>query len=97
MTTTHDLVNAQFYPSEDAVIADALRHLLRARPDLRIGLAVYRYQHEAISLAQAAALAGVSWPQMTEILIERGVPLRLGPASVEEAQAEVAALRRALA
>lgn len=96
MTTTQDLVNAQLYASEDAVIEDALRHLLRARPDLRISLAVYRYQHEAISLAQAAALAGVSWPQMGEIMVERGVPLRLGPESLDEARAEVDALRQAL-
>jgi predicted HTH domain antitoxin len=96
MTTTQDLVNAQLYASEDAVIEDALRHLLRARPDLRISLAVYRYQHESISLAQAAALAGVSWPQMGEIMIERGLPLRLGPESIDEARAEVEALRQAL-
>lgn len=96
MTTTQDLMNAQLYASEDAVIADALRHLLGARPDLRISLAVYRYQHEAISLAQAAALAGVSWPQMREIMVKRGVPLRLGPESLDEARSEVDALRQAL-
>ena len=36
-------------------------------------LAVYRYQHEAISLAKAASLAGVSWAQMKEILLEQGI------------------------
>lgn len=96
MVTPQDLVQAQLYASDDAVIADALRHLLRARPDLRISLAIYRYQHEAISLAQAAGLAGVSWPQMCEIMVERGVPLRLGPETIDEAQAEVEALRRVL-
>jgi predicted HTH domain antitoxin len=97
MVTTQDLVNARLYESEDAVVADALRHLLRARPDLRISLAIYRYQHEAMSLARAAALAGVSWSQMREIMVERGVPLRIGPETLEEAQAEVEALRQALA
>ncbi len=96
MTTPQDLVNARLYASEDAVIEDALRHLLRARPDLRISLAIYRYQHEDISLAQAATLAGVSWPQMSEIMVARGAPLRLGLESLDEARAEVETLRRAL-
>jgi len=93
MVTVHDLVEARLYESEDAVIQDALRHLLRARPNLRINLAVHRYQTEEISLAKAAVLAGVSWPQMREILVERGVPLRLGPQTLEEAEQEVQALQ----
>ncbi|RRR76124.1 MAG: hypothetical protein EI684_03560 [Candidatus Viridilinea halotolerans] len=96
MVTTQDLVKAQLYANDDAVIEDALRHLLRARPDLRISLAIYRYQNETISLALAASLAGVSWAQMHEIMVERGVPLRLGPESMAAAQAEVDALRRVL-
>ena len=54
MVTAQDLVEARLYESEDAVIRDALRHLLRARPDLRINLAIHRYQTEEISLAKAA-------------------------------------------
>ena len=42
MSIAQDLVAARLYESEDAVMNDALRHLLRARPDLRISLAVYR-------------------------------------------------------
>jgi predicted HTH domain antitoxin len=96
MVTPQELVDAHLYTSHDAVVEDALRHLLRARPDLRINLAIFRYQQEQISLAQAASLAGVSWSQMREVMVERGVPLRLGPASLDEARAEVEALRRAL-
>ncbi len=96
MVTVQDLVDAWLYPDPDAVIADALRHLLRNRPDLRINLALHRYQHEAISLAQAASLAGVSWLQMREIMVARGIPLRLGPETVEDAQAEVDALHQEL-
>jgi len=92
MVTVQDLVKAKLYADDNAVIVDALRHLLRNCPDLRINLAIYRYQHEAISLAQAADLAGVSWPQMRDILRERGIPLQLGPETVEEARAEVDAL-----
>lgn len=93
MLNVRDLVAAHLYASEEAVIQDAMRLLLRERSDVRIGLAIYRYEHEDISLAKAAALAGVSWPQMREILIERGVQPRLGPETLEEARAEVQALR----
>lgn len=92
MLTVKELVDAQLYPDEDAALQDALRHLLRARPDVRIRLAIHRYQTEDISLAQAASVAGVSWPQMRDILIERGIPLRLGSETLEEAHAEVQAL-----
>jgi predicted HTH domain antitoxin len=96
MSIAQDLVAARLYPSESDVVSDALRHLLRARPDLRVSLAVYRYQQGETSLAQAAELAGVSWPQMRDILRERGVELGLGPETVVEAAGEVAALRAEL-
>jgi predicted HTH domain antitoxin len=88
-----DFVRAHLYSSEEEVVRDALRHLLRARPDARIQLAVHRYQTEGLSLAKAAELAGVSWAQMKEILLEKGVPPRLGPETVEEAENEAQILR----
>lgn len=96
MWTTQDLVEAKIYDSEDAAIQDALRHLLRVRPDLRVRLAVHRYVNDDISLAKAASLAGVSWAQMKEILIERGIPPRLGPETLADALKEVGALREHL-
>jgi predicted HTH domain antitoxin len=90
--TLQNLVEAQLYASEADVLQEALRYLLRARPELRINLAVYRYTTEDISLAKAASLAGVSWPAMRDILQERGVPLRLGPETVEEARQELQAI-----
>jgi len=89
----HDLVEARLYASDEEVIQDALRHLLRARPELRMQLDIHRYQTETISLAKAASLAGVSWAQMREILLERGIQPRLGPETVEEARKEVQAQR----
>ena len=88
-----DLVEARLYNSEEEVIRDALRHLLRARPDLRIHLAVHRYETEGLSLAKAADLAGVSWAQMREILLEKGIQPRLGPETLEEAEDEARTLR----
>ena len=96
-TEARDLVEARLYDSEDDVIRDALRHLLRARPEARIQLAVFRYQTEELSLAKAAELAGVSWAQMRDILLEKGVSPRLGPETVDDAKEEVRALREHLA
>jgi len=93
MLKVQDLVKARLYESEDEVIQDALRHLLRARPDLRIQLAVHRYQTEGLSLAKAASLAGVSWAQMKEILLERRIQPRLGPDTLDEAEQEARTLR----
>ena len=96
LLTAKDLVDANVYDTEQAVLQDAMRHLLRSRPDLRVRVAVLRYQRDEISLAKAASLAGVSWQQMREILLEHSVPLRLGPESLNEAKSEVDALRRRL-
>lgn len=94
MLNARDFVEARLYASEEEVVSDALRHLLRARPELRIRLAVYRYQTEDISVAKAANLAGVSLPQMVDILIEHGVTPRLGPETLEELESDVETLRQ---
>jgi predicted HTH domain antitoxin len=52
-----------------------------------------RYKTEGLSLAKAASLAGVSWAQMKDILVERHIQPRLGGETVEEAEQEVQTLR----
>ena len=96
MLNIQDFVDANLYKTQDAVIQDALRHLLRVRPEMRIQLAVHRYIKEDISIAKAASLAGVSWAQMKDILMEKGVSLRLGIENLTEAQEDVQALRQTL-
>jgi predicted HTH domain antitoxin len=86
---TEDLVSAGLYEDEKAVVRDAMRALLSERPQLRLELAIHRYRAEGISLAKAAALAGVSWERMREILLGRGVELRLGPETEAEAFDEI--------
>jgi predicted HTH domain antitoxin len=64
-----DLVAICMCGDEEAVIQDALRYLLRARSDLRIQLAIRRYETEGRTLVKAANLVSVSWMQMKKILI----------------------------
>ena len=91
---TKDFVSAGLYEDEKAVVRDAVRALLSEKPQLRLEVAIYRYRTEEISLAKAAALAGVSWERMREILLSRGVQPRLGPETEEEAWEEVQAMER---
>ncbi|MCX6030416.1 MAG: UPF0175 family protein [Chloroflexi bacterium] len=93
MLQVRDLVDAQLYSNDQEVIQDALRYLVRGRPDLRVRLAIHRYQAESISLAKAASLAGVSWAQMKDILVAHSIQPRVGPETFEEAAQEVQALR----
>jgi predicted HTH domain antitoxin len=93
MLKARDFVAARLYNSEEDVIQDALRHLLRNRADLRVDLAIHRYQTENMSLSKAASLAGVSWAQMKDILLEKAIQPRLGPETLDDAQREVETLR----
>lgn len=74
--TVRDFVEASLYPNEDAVMQEALQLLLQAHPEMKIELAIVRYQQEALSIEDAASLAGVSRGQMKNILVERKIPLR---------------------
>ena len=61
------------YESADAVITDAVRELLRQRPELRLSLAVEKYRSEEVSLNRAAELAEVSPERFKTELAERGI------------------------
>ena len=88
------LVEAGVYPDVETAVQEALRILWQERPSIRIDVAVHRYRVEGLSIARTAALAGVCFDRMKEILAERGVTLRLGPETLEEARAELDALER---
>ena len=49
------------------------------------------YLTEEISLGKAADLLGLSRFELQECFLRLGIPLRLGPATLEEARAEVSA------
>lgn len=91
---TEDLVSAGLYEDEESVIQDAVRALLVERPQLRLEVAIHRYRTEDLSLAKAAALAGVSWERMREILLSRGARLRLGPETEAEALEEIESMEQ---
>ena len=97
MLRIKEMIEAGVFPDEQSAIREALRILWQQKPLIRIEIAVHRYRAGEISLARAAALAGVAFDRMKEILDERGVPIRLGPETVDEARQELESLRKILA
>lgn len=67
------LREAGAYESDAAVIEDALRSLLRAKPELRTELAVKKYRTGRVSFNRAAEIAGLSSEEFKELLHERGI------------------------
>lgn len=96
MIRAQDFVQAKLYESEQEVIAESIRCLLLVRPEMRIEIAIHQYQSGEISVGKAANVADVSFEQMKDILKSRGIVLQLGLETVEEAQEEIANLRRHL-
>lgn len=76
------------YDDADAVVEEALRELLRRRPELRVSVAVQKYDSGAVSLNRAAELAGLSTEEFEAELSDRGVEREAGfldPAERERA------------
>jgi len=67
------LAAAGGYDDTDAVVEEAVRELLRRRPELRLSLAVEKYRTGTVSLNRAAELAGVSVEALKTELADRGI------------------------
>jgi len=96
MITPQELVQAGLYPDEKTVIEEAMRILWQERPQLRIDWAIHQYRTRDISLGKAAALAGVSFDRMKEVLMLHGIQPRLGPETIEEARKEIEIIEQTL-
>jgi len=62
-----------FYTSEEEFVADAIRTLLAARPDVRAAIACKLYERRTISLGRAAELSGLDVEAMKETLHRHGI------------------------
>jgi predicted HTH domain antitoxin len=74
---------AGLYTSEAEMIADAIRTLLAARPDVRLATACRLYELGKISLGKAAELAGLDIETLKAALSERHIE-RTAPESTAE-------------
>ena len=77
------LIERGIYKDRDALLQDALRALLRSKPELRGQLAVALYQRGDVSLTRAAEISGLDIESCKELLREAGVIRGIPPAGQE--------------
>ncbi len=70
----------------------AIARLIRDDQELGWSLVVSAYRDGQINLGKAAELLNMHELELRERFVQLGIPLRIGPADLAEAQAEVAAL-----
>jgi len=78
-----------YYDSSSEFLRDAIRTILRERPELRIALACELYKKEEISLGRAMEIAEKDIESMKKILESRGIAIRRGSATVKEMESAV--------
>ena len=88
--TLHHLVRLRQRQPE--LVDRALQRMIEDNQDLAWSLAVSAYLDEEINLGKAAEILGMHELELRDKFIELGVPLRLGPATIAEAEAELQAL-----
>ena len=72
------IATAGGYDDTDAGVEEAVRKLLRQRPELQLSLAVEKYRTGTVSLNRAAELAGVSAEAFKKELMDRGIDRNAG-------------------
>lgn len=80
------------FGSEEEVLEEAFRALLKERPELRVELAVERYKSGDVSLNRAIEIANSSPEEFKEILAERGIVREAGFLSDEERESSLSKL-----
>ena len=78
------------------LVQRALEKAMAEDEELRWALVVSAYLDESISLARAAMLLGLHPVELRRIFVEKGIPIYLGPESLEDARAEADALRASI-
>lgn len=79
--------------SQPQLLLRALQRLFDEDEELRWSVVVNAYLDEEISLARTATLLNMHPLELRERFVEKGIPLRLGPADKADAQAEIDAIR----
>ena len=72
----------------------ALEKTLRENNELQWSLVVNAYLDEVINLGRAAELLGLHRLELQERFAKLGIPIRVGVETIEEARAEVEAIRK---
>lgn len=83
------LVDMGKYSSREELMEDALRALLRTKPELRMDLAIELYKKKEVSLSRAAEICGLNIEDFKELLKERGIKITVPDVTSDELDREV--------
>lgn len=83
------LVRIGRYPSREELIEDALRALLRAKPELKRDVAIELYRKSEVSMSRASEICGLDIEDFKELLREKGIKISVPSIPVEEIDEEV--------
>ncbi|MCL0060382.1 UPF0175 family protein [Dehalococcoidia bacterium] len=87
------LVGIGRYPGRKELIEDALRALIRSKPELRMDVAIELYRKREVSISRAAEICGLNIEDFKELLKSRGIRISVPSIPVREIDDE---LRRIL-
>ncbi len=74
------LVERGIYKDREELLRDAVRSLLRSKPELRGQLAIELYKRGKVSLSRGAEIGGVDIESFKELLREAGIIRTIPPA-----------------
>lgn len=83
------LVTIGKYPSKKELVEDALRALIRAKPELRRDVAIELYRKREVSLSRAAEICGLNIEDFKELLKENSIEIPVPSIPIEEVDEEV--------
>ena len=84
---------ARLSRQQPEMVNRAIGRLLDEDAELRWAVVVSAYLEHEINLGKAAQLLGMHELELRDRFIQLGIPLRIGPSDMAEAQAEVDAIR----
>ena len=84
---------ARLSRQQPEMVNRAIGRLLDEDADLRWAVVVSAYLEREINLGKSAELLGMHELELRDRFTQLGIPLRIGPADMAEAQAEVDAIR----
>lgn len=83
------LISIGKYPNKEELIKDALRALIRAKPELKRDVAIELYKKRKVSLARAAEICGLDIENFKDLLKERNIKISIPSIPIEEIDKEV--------
>ncbi|MDI6654569.1 MAG: UPF0175 family protein [Candidatus Hydrothermarchaeota archaeon] len=90
------LVKSGYFKNESEFVSEAIRNLLLKYGSKKVDVAARLYERGEISLGKAAEIVGVTYSEMKEELAKRGIEIRKGPSTVEEAKEDYKILLKTL-